>query len=109
MSQNKFSTSTGERVTKSVIDKRVHEAKALKIEQMLDEHGYIFCEEEDEDGNVCGKNTSAGDPIDCSHTISVKECQESGRSELAWAVSNIKMRCRTCHARRDKLNIQNGK
>lgn len=101
---NSFSTSKGERIPKKQIDINVRAAKGIKLADMYSEHGYIFCEEEG-----CGKNASAGEPIDCSHDISVKECQESGRSELAWDVDNITMRCRTCHAKRDGLNIQSGK
>lgn len=101
---NTYRLSDGSRMAKSKIDQLVLKAKAAKIEQMLDEHGFIFCEEEG-----CGKNSSAGEPLDCSHDKSVKECQESGQTELAWDVDNITMRCRTCHAIRDKLNIQNSK
>lgn len=94
---NSYRMSNGERVLKSVIDKRVHQSKAQKIEGMLQEHGYIFCEELD-----CGKNANAGEPIDCSHEVSVDQCQKQGKSELAWDVENIKMRCRTCHRKHDK-------
>lgn len=97
---NSYRMSNGERVVKSVIDRRVRQAKAEKIQNMLDEHGYIFCEE-----TGCGKNTNAGEPIDCSHEISVYDCQKEGKTELAWNVSNIKMRCRTCHRKHDKTLI----
>ena len=90
---NSYQTSTGERVKKSVIDSRIKDAKAEKLEQFRDEHGYYFCED-------C--KTSQG-RIDCSHEISVKEAQETGRSELAWDVQNIKLRCRACHQKHDKL------
>lgn len=65
---------------------------------MLEEYGYIFCEE-------CGRNANSGVPIDCSHTISVDEAQKRGRAELAWSVDNIKMRCRLCHRIHDKNNL----
>jgi primosomal protein N' len=91
---NHFHTSDGERVAKSTIDYRVREAKKKKIELFLDEHGYIFCEE-------CERNANSGVYIDCSHDISVDECQKSGRCELAWDVDNITMRCRKCHNKHD--------
>jgi len=97
---NSYQTSDGERVTKSVIDRRVHEAKAEKIATMINDYGYVFCED-------CKKNDCK--PIDCSHDISVKEAQESGRTELAWDVKNITMRGRACHQKWDKSGIQNGK
>ena len=90
---NSYETSDGERVAKSVIDQRIKKAKAEKLEQMIDEHGYYFCEE-------CDTNQGR---LDCSHTISVKEAQETGQSELAWDVGNIKVRCRSCHQKLDLL------
>lgn len=90
-----YKTSDGDRLQKSVIDSRVVKAKEAKIEAMMDEQGYISCE-------ICGINAAAGEPIDCSHDVSVKECQESGRSELAYDITNITMRCRTCHRKHDK-------
>lgn len=94
-----YKTSSGERIDKKEIDKRVRKAKEQKIGEFIDEHGYIFCEE-------CGINAHQGIPIDCSHTISVKECQESGRTELAWDINNIRMLCRKCHQDHDKLNLK---
>ncbi len=97
---NSYTTSTGERVLKSVVDKRVREAKAKKLQQMLDEHNYIFCED-------CSRSDIK--PLDCSHDIGVKDAQESGRAELAWDVNNITIRCRSCHQKYDGLDIQSGK
>lgn len=96
---NSYNTSSGIRVTKVEIDKLVRKAKEEKIAQMMDEYGYIFCED-------CKQNDCK--PIDCSHDISVKECQESGKSELAWDVNNITMRGRKCHQKHDKTFIGNG-
>ena len=90
---NTYRTSNGERVIKSIIDKRIKEAKALKLEQMMDEFGYYFCEE-------CETNQGR---LDCSHTISVKESQDTGNTELSWDVENIKIRCRECHQKLDNL------
>lgn len=98
---NYFITSTAERVSKATIDRRVREAKALKLEIQRDAYGYNFCEE-------CRRNSS-GTRLDCSHEISVDECQKSGRAELAWDIINIKIRCRSCHKKHDKLNIQSSK
>lgn len=70
--QNTYRMSNGERVLKSVINRKIREAKIRKIEQFLDEHGYLFCED-------C--NITQG-TIDCSHTISVDKCQKSGRSNI---------------------------
>ena len=95
---NHFSTSTGERISKAEIDRRVREAKQEKINRMNEEYGYIFCE-------VCGINGNAGVPLDCSHTISVDECQKSGQAELAWSVDNIKIRCRRCHQIHDHTDL----
>lgn len=93
---NTYECSDGTRVLKSTIDSRVKKAKARKIDSMLLEHGYIFCEE-----IGCGRNASSGEPIDCSHDISVDKCQKMGQSELAYDVDNITMRCRPCHRKYD--------
>ena len=87
--------SNGERIFKSKIDNNVRKAKQQKIAEFLEENDYLFCED-------CKKNTCL--PIDCSHDISVDECQKSGRSELAWDVNNITLRGRRCHQLFDKSN-----
>ena len=92
---NSFYTSDGEKVLKKVIDNNVRKVKRLILQVQLDEHGYNFCEE-------CEVNASSGIPIDCSHTISVDECQKSRRSELAWDESNLRILCRSCHQKHDK-------
>ena len=93
---NSFYMSNGEKILKKKIDSRVREAKKMVLQVQLDEHGYNFCED-------CKINASSGIPIDCSHTISVDECQKSRRSELAWDESNIVPRCRNCHNKLDNL------
>lgn len=93
-----YRTSIGERFEKSDIDKKVRKAKIEKLQRFYNEHGYYFCEE------VGCKSPNVG-PIDCSHDISVKECQETGRTELAWDISNITLRCRRCHQIHDKTYI----
>lgn len=89
-----FKTSTGERVSKSVIDRRVRDAKQKKIDLMIDKYGYVFCEE-------CHRNDCK--PVDCSHDKSVDWCQKNNCVELAWDVNNITMRGRPCHNKHDKL------
>ena len=85
------------KVTKKEIDKRVWIAKKKKIEQFLYDNGFIFCED-------CHDNMDR--PVDCSHNISVKECQETGHAELAWDVNNITLRGRKYHQKHDKLNLK---
>lgn len=91
---NRYKTSSGEYVTKSVIDRRIREAKQQKIAETIEKFGYLFCEE-------CGINASTGIPLDCSHDIPVSKCQSSGKAELAWDVNNITIRCRECHHKHD--------
>lgn len=98
---NHYWTSTGERVSKATIDRKVRAAKAAKLEQQREAYGYNFCED-------CKRN-EMGTRLDCSHDISVDECQKSGRVELAWDTDYIKIRCRECHNIKDKLNIQSSK
>ena len=88
-----YKKSNGERVDKKTIDALIRQAKELKLRLMRDSYGYVFCED-------C--KISRG-RMDCSHTISVKECQETGKAEQAWNIHNIKVRCRDCHQRHDKL------
>ncbi len=97
---NTYQTSSGERLKKSVIDNRVRLAKKKLIDLQFDEFGYNFCED-------CDR--SQGIRLDCSHNISVDQCQKSGRSELAYDVGNMKVRCRECHQRLDGLGIKSGK
>ena len=87
-----YYTSTGERISPSEKERSIRAAKQKKIEQMLDTYGYLFCQD-------CKRNDCL--PLDCSHEISVKEAQESGRVELAWDVNNIKIRGRRCHLKHD--------
>lgn len=94
---NTYPISNGERVKKSVLDRKVHEAKAIVLQNQLDEHGYNFC-------TTCERNDCK--PVTCAHIVSVKECQESGRSELAWDIKNIIPEGLGCHQKRDKNNVQ---
>tara|TARA_R110000822_G_scaffold308582_1_gene436702 strand:+ start:480 stop:734 length:255 start_codon:yes stop_codon:yes gene_type:complete len=78
-------------MSKSIIDSNVRKAKDFVLEQQRTEHGYNLCED-------CG--TSAG-WLDCSHTISVDECQKRGQAELAFDAANIRVLCRFCHIKHD--------
>ena len=86
-------TSTGERISFEDCKARISEAKQIKLDTFYSEHGYYFCEE-------C--LTSQG-RIDCSHTIGVGKAKQDGRTELCWSVDNIKLRCRNCHQKHDRL------
>jgi len=97
---NSFICSDGTRINKSTLDFRVREAKKKKIQDMIDNDGYVHCEE-------CDRNESTGVPIDCSHTKSVNWCQKNSCAELSWDwVNNFKMLCRICHQKHDKLGVQ---
>ena len=90
---NSYQMSNGERVLKTVIDARVKKAKEQKLEKFIDDNGYPYCED-------CERNDCK--PIDCSHDISVDQCQKQGMSELAWDINNITLRGRACHRKHDK-------
>lgn len=91
---NTYKTSSGERISKSIIDARVRKAKKQKIDNQFEECGYNFCED-------CGR--SSGVYLDCSHDSSVDQCQKQGKSELAYDVDNLTIRCRFCHKKHDKM------
>jgi hypothetical protein len=90
---NTYKTSDGSRLKQSIIDSLIKKAKAEKLRQQFDEHRYNFCED-------CG--ISSGTYLDCSHDESVKKCKENGRTEKAFDVNNITIRCRKCHQIHDK-------
>ncbi len=92
-----YSTSTGERLTRHQIEEKIRAAKKAVLQSQLDEHGYNFC-------TTCKRNDDR--PVDCAHIISVKECLESGRTELAWDTNNIIPEGRKCHQKRDGLDIR---
>ena len=94
---NTYSTSDGERLTTKQINIRMQCAKRIKLDKQKDEYGYNFC-------SRCKRNDCK--PIDVSHNISVKEAKETGRAELCYALSNLEILGRGCHAKKDKLNIQ---
>ncbi len=95
--KNKYFDSFGNSYSQSEVNNNITKAKEQKIEEFREEHGYLFCED-------CGVNEQSAFKLDCSHEISVKECKETRRIELAWSVANIKLRCRKCHQEKDGLN-----
>ena len=95
---NHYHTSSGERLTQSQVESRIRKAKAKALENQFNEYDYNFCEE-------CGKNAN-NTRLDCSHDISVKKAKEEGKTELCWDVRIIVIRCRGCHQKKDKLNLQ---
>ena len=92
-----YKCSNGERVTQTQIDARIRKAKAKVLQECLDKYGYIFCQD-------CKRNDCK--PVDCSHDVSVQDCKNAGKTELAWDVKNITLRGRVCHARLDKNDLQ---
>ena len=83
--------SNGSRLQNSVIDSRIRKAKEKKRKEL----DYSRCCE------VCDTNQGY---IDQSHIISVKECKESGRSELAYTVDNLEQLCRKHHEEVEALS-----
>lgn len=94
-SGNTYSSSDGQRWTSKEVENKIREAKQAKIDLIVDEFGYVFCE-------ACKRNDCV--PVDCSHDKSVQWCKDNGCVELAWDVENITMRGRRCHQKHDKLN-----
>lgn len=102
--KNKISLSDGTKMTPDALEKKIHKAKEVKIQEMIDNYGFVFCEDCGQYGENRPKGVNEMDLtiIDCSHEISVKEAKESGRAELACDVDNIRMRCRYHHRIHDK-------
>lgn len=94
---NTYQTSSGKRFTQPQIEAKIRKAKAIVLQNQLDTMGYNVCV-------ACLRNDCK--PIDCSHTISVKEAKETGRTELCWDIENIVPLGRGCHQRHDKLDLK---
>jgi hypothetical protein len=90
-----YRLSNGQRLSKKRIDQLIRKAKAEKLANQLEAIGYNVCED-------CYKNDCV--PIDCSHNISVDQCQKDPETplELAWDLDNITIRGRRCHKIWDK-------
>ena len=95
---NSYKTSNGERFIECQIQKKIREAKAIILQNQVDEFGYNFCE-------TCGKNAN-NTILDCSHNYSVSKAKKEGKTELCWDVKNIKIRCRNCHNKYDNLDLK---
>ena len=97
-STNRFSQSDGTKISSKALEINIHRAKELKILEMTDNYGHIFCEDCNEFGLPPEpRNDMELKIIDCSHQISVDEAKKSGRAELAYNIDNIRMRCRIHH------------
>ena len=84
---NTYKQSNGETITKRQIDNNIKKAKETFLARFIDEHGYHYCE----------RDLITSQRLDCSHIISVKEAQNSGRSELAWDINNLELLSRDAH------------
>ncbi len=93
--------SDGTTVTSAQADRKIRAASQGVMQKQKITHGYNFCTE-------CGINDRHA-IIDPSHEISVKECKETGQTEKAWDPANIPPRCRGCHNKHDKTNLQTTK
>jgi tRNA 2-selenouridine synthase SelU len=97
---NIYHTSDGKRVGRTYVDYQIRKAKERKLAIQMEEQGYNFCE-------TCKRNDDI--PVTNAHIISVKECLESGRSELAWSLDNLILEGMQCHKIRDNNLIKSGK
>jgi len=95
--KNTFLTSNGVRFTRRQIEVKIREAKRNVIDEQLSIHGYNFCA-------GCASNDCK--PLDVSHVVSVKECLEGGRAELAWDTDNMQVFGRNCHRVFDGLSLK---
>jgi hypothetical protein len=89
-----YSTSDGQRLTKSQIKSRTDKAVVEYREDFVDEHGYQYCEHTE----------ISNQKLDVSHIISVKYAQETGRAELAWDKrTNMELLIRAQHMKLESL------
>lgn len=89
-----FRTSEGERLTKTTIDNLIRKAKtAFCLQREYDE--IMYCE-------ACG---TTSDRLDCSHIVSVDDCQKDGMTEFAFSVDNMQRECRKCHMETERGTI----
>lgn len=76
---NRVRLSTGETITRKEFDRRIINSKKLYTQLFVDKYGYVFCER-------CKHNECTF--ISRSHIISVKQCIETQRAELAYDLNN---------------------
>ena len=93
---NTYSDSKGNRYTTPQIEVKIKTTALLKLELQFVEYGYNFCEQ-------CKQNDDK--PIDVSHTISRKTAKENGNVEILWDLDNLEILGRSCHKKKDKLNL----
>lgn len=98
--ENKYRTSDGEMIEKSIIDRKVRESKALLLKLQVEQHGYNFC-------TICKRNDCI--PVTCMHLESVDSCQKNGYAEKAWAITNMVPAGLSCHAKYDGNYLHNAK
>jgi len=84
---NSYKTSDGETITKRQIDNNIKKAKKEFLRVFFDKWGYYFCE----------RDLTTNTRLDCSHIISVRECQDSGKSDLAYDLDNLELLSREAH------------
>lgn len=94
---NTYSTSYGERLTTSQIDRKSDESAKELLSEQIDEFGYNFCQE-------CKRNDCK--PIDVAHLVSRKQAKENGNAELCWNKDNMRILGRDCHKKIDKLILK---
>lgn len=83
----KYPMSDGTMIDKKKIDRKVTKAKEEYVVNFHDEHGYLFCE-----------RTKRSDlSLERSHIMSVRWCQATGRSELAFCQWNLELLNRDAH------------
>ena len=87
-STNLVRLSDGSKISRQILESRTRKAK----EDFKWSYGvsFPFCQ-------CCGKNANAGKRLSVSHIISVKECIETGKSEMAYNEANFQLECNECH------------
>ena len=83
-----FTKSNGDKIEKKTLDARISKAKDKYSANFEAEEGYIYCERHK-------RNDCRG--ISRSHIISVNECQNSARAELAYCEHNLEHLCQVAH------------
>ncbi len=91
-----YSDSQGNRYTTEQINRKSDTSAKLLLELQFIELGYNVC-------TKCMRNDCK--PIDVSHTISRKQAKEDGCVELIWDLDNLEILGRSCHLKKDLLNL----
>ena len=84
--------------TSAQIESKNAKAKKRLRKIQIETHGYEYCMD-------CGKNKN-DTYLDVSHQKSKDWCIKNSEIELIWDVNNMRIRCRECHKKYDKLNLQ---